>query len=331
MKTEDRIYHEALRVATMYYYQGMTTEAIAKEMNFSRPKVSRLLSHARSTGMVEIRIVNVQTMLSPLETQIRERFGLSAVHIVPAPELMGEVVWLERVARYAANHLNSILENGQTVAVAWGTTISEITANLIPKHLPDLTVVQLNGSGNTFTPDNRYAANILERIARNYEASAVLFPVPTFFDYQETKQAMWRERSIRQIIEIQNAADVLLYSIGAVDAGVPSHVYSNGYLSDEDIAHLQHEGVVGDLATVFFRRDGTWEDIALNRRASGPPLSLYRSDKRAICVVSGRNKIPGLLAALRARLMTELIVDEPTARQLCREGGCPDSDAAVAR
>ena len=63
--------------------------------------------------------------------------------------------------------------------------------------------MQLNGSGNTFRPDNRYAANILQRFATNYEANVTLFPVPTFFDYRETKEAMWRERSIQKIIEQQ--------------------------------------------------------------------------------------------------------------------------------
>lgn len=327
MNTEDRIYREALQVATMYYYQGLTTEAIAREMQFSRPKVSRLLSHARSTGMVEIRIHNIQNALSPLETQIRERFGLQSVHIVPAPELMGEVVWLERVARFVANYLNTILQPEATLAIAWGTTISEIASNLIPKRIPGLRVVQLNGSGNTFAPDNRYAANILQHFARNYEANVMLFPVPTFFDYPETKASMWRERSIRQIIELQEQADVLLYSIGSVDAGVPSHVYSKGYLEPEDMKELDREKVIGDLATVFFRRDGSWDDIPLNQRASGPPLTLYQKASRAICVVSGRNKVPGLLAALRSRMMTELIIDEPTARLLCSEGACHDGDS----
>lgn len=322
MNTEERIYQEALQVATMYYYQGLTTEAIAQEMNFSRPKVSRLLSHARATGMVEIKIVNVKTALSPFESVIKDKFGLDAVHIVPAPELMGEVVWLERVARYTANYLNAVLKAGQVLAIAWGTTISEVAANLIPKRVPDLRIVQLNGSGNTYTPDNRYAANILHHFAQNYQASVMLFPVPTFFDYRDTKEAMWRERSIRTIIDMQHRANVLLYSIGAVDAGVPSHVYSQGYLEAEDLAELQREGVIGDLATVFFRADGSYEDIPLNRRASGPPLSLYHEVERAICVVSGKAKVPGLLAALRARLMSELIVDEPTARLLCREIGC---------
>ena len=316
MNTEERIYQEALQVATMYYYQGLTTESIAKEMRFSRPKVSRLLNHARQSGMVEIRIVNVQNSLGPLEKAITDRFGLDRVHIVPVPELMGEVSWLERVARYAANYLNAVLEPGNTMALAWGTTISEIGNHLIPKRIPGVTIVQMNGSGNTYTPDNRYAANILQKFAENYQANFMLFPVPTFFDFQETKEALWRERSVRRIIELQEKAEILLYSIGAVDAGVPSHVYSSGYLEPEDERMLQKEGVVGDLATVFFREDGSYSDIPINKRASGPPLELYQRAPRAICVLSGRAKVPGLHAALQAGYMRELILDEPTARLL---------------
>ncbi len=326
MNTEDRIYQEALRVATLYYYQGMTTEAIAGEMNFSRPKVSRLLAHARATGMVEIRIVNVETALAPLEKRIKEQYNLEHVHIVPAPELMGEVVWLERVARYTANYLNSILADDQILAIAWGTTISEIGTNLVPRRVEGLKIVQLNGSGNTFTPDNRYAASILQHFANNFQANVMLFPVPTFFDYPETKAALWRERSVKRIIELQEEADVLLYSIGAVNAGVPSHVYSRGYLDTEDMAELEQQKVIGDLATVFFREDGSWQDIPLNHRASGPDLTLYSRARQAICVVSGRSKVPGLRAALRAKLMTELIVDEPTARLLCQDGSCQEDE-----
>jgi len=321
MNNEERLYREALQVATMYYYQGLTTEAIAGEMRISRPKVSRLLSHARGTGLVEIKIMNIRQALSPLEEAIRETFGLKTVHVVPVKELLGEVVWLERVARYTANYISTVLAPGSTLAIAWGTTISEITHNLVPKRVPDLRIVQLNGSGNTFTPDNRYAATILQTFADNFQAQVILFPVPTFFDYEETKNALWRERSIQKIIAAQEQADVLLYSIGAVDAGVPSHVYSQGYLEQSDLDELVREHVVGDLATVFFRADGSYEDVPLNRRASGPPLSLYRNASHAICAVSGRAKVPGVHAALQARLMTELIIDEPTARILARHAG----------
>jgi Putative sugar-binding domain len=51
-------------------------------------------------------------------------------------------------------------------------------------------------------------------------------------------------------------------------------------------------------------------------RASGPDLSLFKRTKHALCVISGLGKAPGLRAALRGGLMSELIVDEPTARAL---------------
>jgi len=310
-----------LQVATLYYYQGLTTEAIAGQMEYSRPKVSRLLNLARQHGLVEIRVVNPQNALRPLEALLSERFGLKETHIVPVPQLLGEDVWQEWVTRFAAHHLNATLQPGNTLAVAWGTTIGAIASHLVPKRIPGITIVQLNGSGNTFTPDNQYAAQILQRFAENYQANYLLFPVPSFFDYKETKETLWRERSIQRIIDLQRRADVFLYSVGAVNAGVPSHVYSSGYLEPVDLLQLETERVVGDLATVFFREDGHWDDIALNLRASGPPLDLYKTIPRSLCVVSGRAKVPGLHAALRSGYINELVIDEPTATLLCRAMG----------
>ncbi|TVR87118.1 MAG: sugar-binding transcriptional regulator [Spirochaetaceae bacterium] len=317
--SEERSYEEAFRVATLYYYQGLNTEEIAAEMRFSRPKVSKLLNYARTNGLVQIKVIDSRKKLSPLEEVLRERFDLVRVHIVAAPEYLGEVSWLERVSRYTAHYLNATLEPRQTLGVAWGTTISEISLHLIPKVIPGLRIVQLNGSTNTTLADNRYAASILQSYAANYQASIQLFPVPSFFDYAETKAAMWRERSIRAILEMQEKADVLLYSIGSVEAGVPSRVYSGDFLEPSDMEQIRNENVVGDIATVFFRPDGSWEDIPLNHRASGPPLDLYRYAPRRVCVVSGRAKMPALHTALRSGYMNELIIDEPSARLLADE------------
>ncbi|HEY59570.1 MAG TPA: hypothetical protein G4N92_02620 [Anaerolineae bacterium] len=81
-----------------------------------------------------------------------------------------------------------------------------------------------------------------------------LFPVPTFFDYADTKYSLWKERSIKRILKLQNSADILLYSIGTVNAGVPSHVYSGGYLEEKDYMEIRRLQIVGDIATVFLMR-----------------------------------------------------------------------------
>lgn len=307
---------DAVRVARMYYYQDLTTQEIAGQLGVSRSKVSRLLKLAKAQGLVQIRIVDPKTQLNELEAKLRHHFGVEA-QVVDVPETAGEEEWLSRVATVAAAYLNTLMQDSTILATAWGTTVSAISRRLEVKRLKNVQVVQLNGSGNTHDAGLLYSAEILRRFSEAYQAKAHTFPVPTFFDFPETKGALWRERSVRRILELQTRADILLYSIGAVTAGVASHVYTGGYLEPDDLAELEREGVVGDIATVFFRADGSYRDIPINARASGPDLHLFREAKNAICVVSGRGKIAGIRAALVGRYLKKLIIDEPTARELC--------------
>ncbi len=309
--------YDAVRVARMYYYQERTTQEIADELGLSRSKVSRLLKLAKLRGLVEIRIVDPNTQASSLEHTIQTHFGVPEVHVVDVPEMAGEQVWLERVATVAAAYLNTLMRDEAILAVAWGTTISAISERLNAKPLKDVQVVQLNGSGNTHDAGLRYTAEILRHFSAAYGATTHPFPVPTFFDFSETKQALWLERSVKRILDLQTQADIFLYSIGAFEAGVPSRVYTGDYLEPGDLAELRREGVVGDVATVFFRADGSYRDVPINARASGPDLGLFRRAKHAVCVVSGRGKVAGLRAALAGGYLKQLIIDEPTARLLC--------------
>jgi DNA-binding transcriptional regulator LsrR (DeoR family) len=152
------------------------------------------------------------------------------------------------------------------------------------------------------------------RFADNYSARANLFPVPTLFDFEETKQAMWRERSIRRVLNLQQKADILLFSIGAIENATPGRVLSEDYFGPRDFSEVKKKRIVGDIATVFFCENGSCEGISLNKRSSGPHLSLYKKVARSICVVSGRSKALALRSALAAGYMHDLIVDEPTAR-----------------
>lgn len=315
MEETDRTYH-AIHAARLYYYQSLTTEAIALEMGISRSSVSRLLAYARENGLVSIRVIDVEDQPTSLGRIIQSHYkDAKKVHVVPVSHILSESDWLERTAQYAANYLNTIFDSDMIMGVAWGATISAISRHLQPKTTHNSHIVQLNGAGNTRTMGIEYASEIILRFADAYQASVDLFPVPTFFDYVSTKEAMWKERSIKRILELQERANLLLHSIGAVRSGVPSHVYSGGFLEERDYQEIRRLNIAGDIATVFFRQDGTFHNIPLNQRASGPNLELIKQ-KRAICVVSGLGKAAGLHAALSGGLVKELIVDEPTARLL---------------
>jgi deoxyribonucleoside regulator len=108
----------------------------------------------------------------------------------------------------------------------------------------------------------------------------------------------------------------VLFGLGSPTAEVPSHVYTAGYLDQADLRALAEAGVVGDIATVFYRIDGSIDGIPLNERATGPDPRVLRRTPRRICVVSGASKVPALVGALAAGLVTDLYIDTLTARLL---------------
>ena len=306
---------DALTAAHLYYMQDLTMDAIARELHTSRSSVSRLLGFARETGLVDIQIRSPLDRASEVNAQLLERYSVSA-HVVPVPDHASDIDRLERVALSAARILDQYFDSNMTLGIAWGSTVSAISRHLVPRVTHNSQIVQLNGAGNNRTSGIVYASEILRRFGDAFGAHVEQFPVPAFFDNPETKLALWRERSTIRVLDIQRDMDVALFGVGSPLAQVPSHVYMGGYLDQDDYASLGRDNVIGDVATVFYRADGSYDRISLNERASGPDLSSLRTTSRRVCVVSGVSKVQSLRGALAAGLVTDLILDESTARAL---------------
>jgi DNA-binding transcriptional regulator LsrR (DeoR family) len=309
----DQTFEDALKVARMYYHLNLTTAEIGAQLGVPRPTVSRLLSWAKAHGIVEFRILDHRRYQLELETSLEKKFGIAEVKVVPLGPDATDAERREAVTRFAAHYLSSILGPNMSLSVAWGATVSELARRLIPKPLPGMDVVQMNGSGNSGSGIT-YAADIISAFAANYQARAHLLPIPAYFDNPDTKAGMFRERYIKRVNDIAERADVALFSIGVPDAN--SYIYQAGYLEKSELDRLLTDKVVGDIATVFFRADGGYEDVAMNRRSSGPALSSLSGHRHAICVVASEKKREGILGALRGGYMNTLIIDEPTARTL---------------
>ncbi|MBN9154146.1 MAG: helix-turn-helix domain-containing protein [Microbacterium sp.] len=317
METEADRGQDAHTAAHLYYVQHQTMDAIARELHTSRSTVSRLLSHARETGIVDIRVRSPRAASRRIEAEIQERFRLTA-HVAPVPQVVSEADRLERVAATAAGLLGDFVDSNQIIGVAWGSTMAAMSRHLVPRPTQNTVVVQLNGSGNTQTSGLLYASEILQRFAAAFDARVEQFPVPAFFDHAQTRSAVWRERSTRRLLDLQRSMNLVVFSVGAADAGVPSHVYSGGYLDAADLAALRRDGVAGDVATVFYRADGSSTGIVMNERSTGPTFATLRRTPRRLCVVAGEAKVAALRGAIAAGLVTDLVVDEPTAHALLR-------------
>ncbi|AEG43331.1 sugar-binding transcriptional regulator [Isoptericola variabilis] len=306
---------DVLMAATMYYLQDMKMETIARHLRTSRSTVSRLIKHARQTGVVEITLRPAHSRAPGLGKEISAAYGIDA-YVVPVPDSADDEARLDQVAIATARLLARWYDSGMVLGIAWGTTLAAIAHHLHHKATRGSAVVQLNGAANTRTSGVGYAGEIIAAFGSAFDAQVHHFSVPAFFDYAETKSAMWRERSVRRVLDVQAQADIALFSVGAVSGGVPSHVYAAGYLDPEDVAVLDAEGVVGDVCTVFLRADGTYRDIPINARASGPTPHQLRRIPRRLCAVAGDNKVAPLRAALAAGVVTDLVLDELTAVRL---------------
>lgn len=305
----------ARRAAQLYYLQDETMDSIASTLRVSRSTVSRLLKQARKTGLVRITVADDAATGKHTADNLTRRFGVRA-HVVEVRDNAPDHQRLDQVARVAARLLTSWVEPGTTVGIAWGTTVSAIAAHLTPVPTTGVTIVQLNGSVHTRPSGVLYAQELLSAIASAFDADIAYFPTPAIFDYADTKEAMWRESAVRHLLQLRARADFAVFGVGATQGTLASEVYRAGYLRATDARELGRQRVVGDVCTVFLRQDGSYEDIEINTRASGPtPRELARIPRR-MCVVVGEHKVPALVGALSAGVVTDLVIDARTAAAL---------------
>ena len=307
--------NDAHLAATMYYLQDETMETIARHLGISRSSVSRLLAYAREVGLVRITVAEDPGARGTLAGEINRIFGIRTT-VVRVRDYDTGVSHLSNVARVAAERFLDIVRPGNVIGIAWGNTTAEVTRHISPIGISDTTVVQLNGAASAHGTGVRYIDTTISQAAEALGAEMVHFPVPAFFDYEDTKNALWRERSVRSVLDLISRADIAMFGVGAFEGDVPSHVYSGGYLDEQEIERVRADGVVGDICTVLIREDGSYADMPINRRASGPTPDVLRQIPRRLCVVAGEAKAIPLIGALRAGVITDLVVDDRAARRV---------------
>lgn len=308
---------ELADVAEMYWVKGTKVEEIAKSIGVSRSTVSRMLARARSSGIIEFTVRREADSAQRLAEEFLDRYSVRA-RIVPVEAAATGRARLDAVAREAAHHLDSLLGTEMTLSVAWGSTVEAVSSHLRERPIRGLRIVQFNGCGNTQTMGISYMGRILNRFRDATGGAVDYFPVPAFFDSTTARQAMWEERSIRRLLALRSRSDVLLTSVGTFSSELPGHLYRSHYLERTDIESLINQHVVGDLGTTFFRSDGSTHGIPTNARSTGMGFEELRRLPVRVVVVADPSKAEALRSALAASVVTDLVIDQESARATLR-------------
>ncbi|MCI6299957.1 MAG: RNA polymerase subunit sigma-70, partial [Megasphaera elsdenii] len=249
----------AISAAKLYYQSGFSQADIAKELQLSRPSVSRLLQYAKDMGFVRIEIFDPIEDQGQLAQKVASAYGLRQVCIANAP-IEDEEEVKKYIGQRGAAYINEIIQDGDIIGVGWGTTLHSLSHQLIPHSLKGAQIVQLEG-GITLSTSETYANEILEKFAKNYETIAQYLPLPVLFDSKEVKEMVYRDRHIKRVLELGRNANIAIFSVGTVRDN--ALFFRLGYADTQEKAYLKSHAV-GDICSRFFDKDGNISSQELN-------------------------------------------------------------------
>jgi DNA-binding transcriptional regulator LsrR (DeoR family) len=312
----DRDIELMTRVASQYYLEGMTQEAVARSLRLSRPKVGRLLDRARMTGIVEI-TVNVHPDIGlQVEAALVSEFGLNQVLLVN--DQSDEAGQRASVARAAAGFLKRQLSDGDVVALGMGRNVGAVP-DFVGTPTPRAATFVSAIGGSPLVDTGVNPNEICRRLAEAFGGTAEVLYAPAYAETPAVRDAFINHDDVRDVLDRARAANVALIGIG--NARDDSAVVRMGCFSVAEMRRLRDRGAVGDILGSFFDADGHAVVDGIGDRV----VAIGRADlERIECVVgicSERDKGDAILGALRSGMVNVLVTNLSTARTVLELSG----------
>lgn len=303
---------QLVKVAMLYYLEGLDQAAIASRLGLSRQSVSRHLKSARDQGIIQFSINSpVERSFAEIELELEMAYGLKAAVVAPVEVESDERV-KDALGRYAARFLEQSVRAG-VLGVSWSSTVLSCALHLRACPVEGLTICQLNGSTDVADFSTR-AEFIISKMAAAFGTKSISLAAPMLVDSAAILDSIVADSRIRNSLEVAKAATMGIFGIGSINH--ESSLYQTGYVSEEMLTDLVRRGAVGDIAGHFFDAQGEICDESLEARTLAVPQSTFRSMGLSIALAGGGQKLEAIKAALAGRWCNVLVTDELTARSL---------------
>jgi DNA-binding transcriptional regulator LsrR (DeoR family) len=290
-------------VAKLHYENDMSQVQIAKQLGLSTATISRLLQRARLEGIVRIEVRDIFAP-SALGAQLAERLGLKQAVAVDAPAT--------EVLPALAGPLSQMVQGqglgkGSVLMVGWGRTVSAIIDGGLPA-LPGVSVVPSTGGMSQHA--QHFQSNEFSRRAAEVTGGVPHFIHAPYLPAPEALDLFLADSSVQASVALWNRIDVAVVGIG-LPHNLDRPMSGASSVPDPDLADT-----AGDVVRHYFDRSGR----VLPWRGEGRMIAVSCEQLRAaglvIGVAVGEQKVPSIIGAARAKLITALITDTRTAEAL---------------
>lgn len=303
-----------VRIARMYYEQGLRQTEISSRLHLSASKVSRLLKKASSTGVVRTVVSLPPGVHAELEEQIERTYGLDEVVVTDVRGSHEQVI--SSLGAAGAAYLENSLTTGCVLGVsAWSESLMCV-AQAMPRvaGVGVSEVVQLDG-GAGHAAAQIEASQMLGLFATKMGARPVVIPAPGVATNKTVHDALMDDPSVVEAMSHWRDVTVALVSIGSL---LSSTLVRPGgtYASPRDLEELKAAGAVGDVCFRFFDAEGRAVRSAFDDRVIGLDLDQLRQIPRRIAVCGGAEKADAIRSALRGNVVNVLVTDLGVAESL---------------
>lgn len=304
---------DAARAGWLYYVAGNTQEEIASKLGISRQSAQRLVSLSISEGLIKVRLDHPIGRCMDLAEQLRSRFALDLVEVVPSdPSSESTTIG---VAEATAAEIERWLRRPDPIVMAIGTgrTLKAAVEQLTPMECPHHKVVSLTGN---IAPDGSAAYyNVIFNVADTVKARSFPMPLPVIASSARERELLHAQPMIRETLTLAAKANVTFVGIG--DIGPDAPLYLDGFITDAELKALQKAGAVGEVCGWAFDADGKLVEGLTNDRVASAPIP-SREQALVVAIAMGQRKLPGIRATLLRRLVNGLITDERSAEGLLK-------------
>ena len=309
-RTSGRVARNRMRIAWMYYVEGLTQNEIADRLGIGRVTVVRNINEAVKQRDVKIWITGHIAECLDLEAQLKAQFGFVDAVVVPEPSVPENTAKV--IGTAAGMYVTDQLTDNFCLGVGWGATLYESLQTLSPRELSGVDVVSLLGGvvqAKRFNP-----AEFAWQFANTVGANCYLLTAPAIVDSPTTRQALIERCGLNEVINRADDMDMALLSVGTMSAQSTSFRF--GFLGEEDRLSLIKQGAVGDMLYNFYDAKGMLVKHPINDRVMSMPVEKLKKVPKRVMISGGIDKVDALLGAFKLVNYNVLITTEATAQAL---------------
>lgn len=305
-----------VKVAQMYYIDGMKQEEIAKELQISRSLISMILTAAKDVGIVEINIRDPLVNNDELSKEYERTFGLKKCSIVPTA-VQDSSNLRKLITQRAIDVFNQEVDSQFNVGIAWGRTCYEFISNYkSDRILKEINIIPLIGGSSQNA--HYFQLNEMVRLfAEKISGEPNFIHAPAINSSFEEKEFFVNSSSMQPILEKWANIDIVISGIGTLPDMNNSD--RETYMGEAEIYKQLDKGeAVGDICARYFNIKGEFIKDAAYDRILGIPIEDLKKSKTIICVASGVEKVNSILGALRTNIVDIFVTDEQTAKAVLK-------------